>query len=476
LATLAICVFPTPSVITSAIALGRRLQRRGHDVWVISTPDAEGCTRAAGIAFRPVLAGLFRRGSLAAEMQHFLRLSRLAKLREIRCITRHYGSIMDGLLVPGRNELDEAFDRIGPDLVLCYSDNANLVVAPLVALRRGLRCAYLTPLFSSYFDPASPPLTTGLVPRRGVLSRLSVRLAWARYLIQTSVLRRLAITAGFDVDLPRYVKEMSPRKGEAGWPVDWRCFLAPKLSLPEFFLAPRALEFPARPRDGHHWLGWCFDSERPDEPFPYERLDPSRPLVYCAMGSHFLAFVPAPRQRIFLQAVIDAMAARPHLQLALATGGEFGEGSLDGRAPDAIVLERMPQLELLSRARLMITHCGLHSLMECTAHGVPMIAFPLGFDQSGNAARLVYHGLGLRADYRRATAASIGRLIDAVLGDEAIKRRCAAMAEEARTAECDDSALAALEALCYRDAVMSPEQGGPWSSGRGSLNSSRGAP
>ena len=79
-----------------------------------------------------------------------------------------------------------------------------------------------------------------------------------------------------------------------------------------------------------------------------------------------------------------------------------------------------------------------------------MIAFPLGFDQFGNSARAVYHGLGLRGDFRRATADSIGRLIDAVLADEAMVGRCAAMAAWARDNDPYESEMAALEALAER--------------------------
>jgi len=450
LATIAICVLPVPSVLMSTIALAKRLRLRGHRVWIISTPDVEGSARAEEIEFVPVLAGLFRSGSFVTELRYFATLSRFAKLRELRRATRVYRSIMDGLLVSGQNEIDQAFDRIAPDLVLFYSDIPNLVVGPLVALRRGLRCAYVTPMFYSDYGPASPPLGIGLVPRPGVWGRWSVRVAWAGFLMFRSVLWRISIALGFDVDLARYVSKLSPKKGAAGWPVNWNCYLAPKLSLPEFFLAPRELEFHFEPRDGSHWLGWCIDDKRAEETFPFGRIDPSRPLVYCALGSQFPVVVPAPRRRAFLQAVIDALSARPHLQLALATGGDLGRDDLEVRAPDAIVLDRMPQLQILSRARIMITHCGLHSFMECASRGVPMIAFPLGLDQFGNSARVVYHGLGLRGDFRRATAEYIGRLIDAVLGDEAMSRRCAAMAAMSRNHEPYESEMRALEALAER--------------------------
>ncbi|MBV8610547.1 MAG: glycosyltransferase, partial [Singulisphaera sp.] len=238
-----------------------------------------------------------------------------------------------------------------------------------------------------------------------------------------------------------------------GWPPERDCVLAPMLRLPEFFLTPRELEFPFEPRESTHWLGWAVDDERPQEPFPWERLDPSRPLVYCSVGT--LLYLRLARQRAFLQAVIDALAARPHLQLALATGGYVKPSDLVVRTPGAVVLERMPQPQVLRRAWLMITHGGTTTVQECASRGVPMIAFPLGFDHFGNVARVVYHGLGLRGDARRATADSIGRLIDAVAGDDAIRRRCAAMAELSRDRGRYEAGMRALEALAERPPALS---------------------
>jgi UDP:flavonoid glycosyltransferase YjiC (YdhE family) len=450
LATISICFFPVPSAVLNAVALAKRLRSRGHKVWIISTPDVEPAARAEGIAVVPVLGGLFRTGSFEAEIRYFETLSRFAKLAELRRAIRSYRAAMDGLLEPGQNELDHAFDRIAPDLALFYSDIPDLIVAPLVALRRGLRCAYVTPLFSSFRGPDSPPLAMGLVPRPGAWSRFAVRMAWARFLLSRSVTRRLGIALGFGVHLGHYVRKLAPPGGGAGMPVCWDAFQSPMLSLPNFFLVPRELEFDFQPRAGSHWLGWTFDSARPEQLIPAERFDPARPLVYCSLGKQAFAFMSAPVRRAFLQAVLDALAARPHLQLVLGTGGDPGGKPLNVTAPGAIVQDRLPQLQVLGRARLMITHAGTNSLMECASRGVPMIAFPLGFDQQGNAARAVYHGLALRGDFRRVTADSIGRMIDAVLGDEAMRQRCAAMAARAGDAGHYESEMAALEALAQR--------------------------
>lgn len=431
----------------NAIALAKRLRGRGHRVWIISTPDAGPAAAAEGVDFAPVLAGLFRTGSLAGEIKYVRSLSRVGKIRAGRRAIRAYRAIMDGLLVPGENDIDRTFDRIQPDLCLFYTDVAYMIVAPLVALRRGLRCASVTPLFASDRGPTTPPLRNGLVPQPGFLGRFAVRKVWARYLTRREIGRRVRLALGFDVDLGPYIRALAAGGAGVGLPARWDCFIAPKLDLPEFHLAPRELEFTGPTRPGSHWLGWCFDEARVEEPLAEGLLDPSRPLVYCSLGTLGPDFVPGPGRRAFFQAVLDALAARPHLQLALATGGDPGGAPLDVRAPGAILRDRLPQLQILDRARVMITHCGLHSLMECATRGVAMIGFPLGFDQFGNSARVVYHGLGVRGDFHRVTAESVGHLIDTVLADAAMTRRCARMAERSRDRQFYEAEMAALEAL-----------------------------
>ena len=46
----------------------------------------------------------------------------------------------------------------------------------------------------------------------------------------------------------------------------------------------------------------------------------------------------------------------------------------------------------------MVTHGGMNSIVECIYRQVPMLAYPLNrcWDQPGNAARIVFHGLGMR--------------------------------------------------------------------------------
>lgn len=62
----------------------------------------------------------------------------------------------------------------------------------------------------------------------------------------------------------------------------------------------------------------------------------------------------------------------------------------------------------------MVTHAGLNSVKECISMGVPMVALPVDREQPGNAARVVFHGLGVTLNPRRVKAPALAAAIDGV--------------------------------------------------------------
>jgi zeaxanthin glucosyltransferase len=82
---------------------------------------------------------------------------------------------------------------------------------------------------------------------------------------------------------------------------------------------------------------------------------------------------------------------------------------------NAIVLNRVPQIEVLKRAALCITHAGVNTTLESLSEGVPMVAIPIGFDQPGIAARIAYHGVGEFIEVEELTQERLSKLIQKVL-------------------------------------------------------------
>ena len=49
--------------------------------------------------------------------------------------------------------------------------------------------------------------------------------------------------------------------------------------------------------------------------------------------------------------------------------------------------------------------------------GVPMLLVPVAYDEPGNAARVVYHKIGLRLQWEEVSAGTLGECIDRLLED-----------------------------------------------------------
>src|SRR6202030_1182695 len=121
--------------------------------------------------------------------------------------------------------------------------------------------------------------------------------------------------------------------------------------------------------------------------FPWERLT-GEPLIYASMGTLVNGLTDVFR------IILKAAAAVPRRQLVLSIGSNIQMDDIGPIPASAIVVSKAPQIELLKRAELCITHDGINTTLESLALGVPMVAIPVGFDQPGIAARIVYHGVG----------------------------------------------------------------------------------
>jgi zeaxanthin glucosyltransferase len=82
---------------------------------------------------------------------------------------------------------------------------------------------------------------------------------------------------------------------------------------------------------------------------------------------------------------------------------------------NAIVVNRAPQIELLKRSALCITHAGLNTTLESLTQGVPLVAIPVTNDQPGVAARIAYTKTGAFVPLNELTVRRLTLLIDRVL-------------------------------------------------------------
>jgi zeaxanthin glucosyltransferase len=99
-----------------------------------------------------------------------------------------------------------------------------------------------------------------------------------------------------------------------------------------------------------------------------------------------------------------------------------------------------PQLELLQRATLCVTHAGLNTTLESLAQGVPLVAIPITNDQLGVAARILASGTGLFLPLSALTAEALRKQVDELLSTPKYRERALTM--KAEIAKVDGLALA----------------------------------
>lgn len=179
---------------------------------------------------------------------------------------------------------------------------------------------------------------------------------------------------------------------------------------------PAELEFPRKDLPAWFHFTGPFHSAagRQSVDFPFERLT-GQPLIYACLGtilsSQLEIFSTIARSCLLLDA-----------QLVISLGGATSGGQMPRFEGSPIVVPFAPQLELIKRAALCITHGGLNTALECLANGVPMVVLPMVNDQPGVAARVAWAGCGVSIPIKKVTVAKLRRAIDEVLTEESFRQ------------------------------------------------------
>ena len=151
---------------------------------------------------------------------------------------------------------------------------------------------------------------------------------------------------------------------------------------------------------------------------PGEILEGEGALVYLSLGSLGSADVELMRR------LVDVLSRAPH-RLVVSKGPQASEYELaDNMWGD----EFLPQPALLPLADVVITHGGNNTTTECFHFGKPMVALPLFWDQYDNAQRVAETGFGIRLQTYEFEDGELLGAIDRLFGDEALRRRMAAIA------------------------------------------------
>lgn len=152
--------------------------------------------------------------------------------------------------------------------------------------------------------------------------------------------------------------------------------------------------------DFSFYVGHSFPAgKRGDETtFPFERLLPGVKKVYMSMGSQ-IYYHPQ------LFATVAEALYDEDIQLIFSVNELFDTNFIHTLPANVIAVPYVPQLEVLQRVQLVITHGGANSVMESLASGVPVALLPVCNDQFLQAKFITAAGAGVVLDPQRPSAA-----------------------------------------------------------------------
>jgi zeaxanthin glucosyltransferase len=341
-------------------ALGRELILRGHRVSLLHMPDLAPMAEAQGLEFISIGQSDHPSGSLPQSLARLGQLDGLAALRfTIQAIRR----------------TTEMMCRDAPDAIRDHGIDALLVdqtepAGGSVAERLAIPFVTVCNALALNRESEVPPPFTGWLYRRNPWVRTRNRLGYA---ISDRIMRPVTQV------LSRYREK---------W--DLPPLQTPENSfstLAQISQTPAAFDFPRRELPQHfHYVGPLRYPTPRLIPFPWERLD-GRPLIYASLGT--LQNAKDQVFRCFAEACLGL-----DFQLVITHGGGLGEDVVSSFPGNPLVVSYAPQLEVLRRARVTLTHAGLNTVLDSLACGVPLVAVPITYEQPAIASRIRWTGVG----------------------------------------------------------------------------------
>jgi zeaxanthin glucosyltransferase len=396
---------PVPGHLNPMTALARKLQSRGHDVVFMSLADVAPFVEAAGLPFVPCSEATYPAGTLGKLVR------RLSELSGEDALHFTVNSMMKGYTASLFESLPDTLFKAGVDGIVLdqYQPYVELIPIhlrmPFVQVSNALHVDYTGRTPICFVDW---PYETGV----DALARNMEGVRRARMLLEPVTVIAQA-----------YAKEV-------GLAVDWNNPHSTLSPLAWITQCPREFDFGGAPDfPQFHYAGPFHDGRgRIDFDFPWQQLT-GEPIVYASMGTLQNGLID------IFRSITQAAVGLKELQFVLAVGGQLDPKQLGDVPANVVVVSHAPQIEILKRSSLCITHAGLNTALESLSSGVPMLALPITNDQPGVAARIANKKVGVVISPDQAFPGNFLAAIKRVLGDTTVRGNVRRVQEAIRSAD-----------------------------------------
>ncbi|TVP61556.1 MAG: glycosyl transferase family 1 [Nodularia sp. (in: Bacteria)] len=386
----------TSGHLNTMLPLGKELQKRGHRVTLLGRLDAKPQTLAAGLEFRAIGELEFPSGTIAESLAELGQLSGSAALKYTVNALKYSATVM---LREAPAVIKEAgveallVDQVTPE----GGSVADLLGIPFITI-----CSAVV----LNREENIPPYFTTWGYNKTLWGRLRNSLSY-------QFLSRIVNPITEVINQSRQDWNLPPHANSNGR----------YSQLAQISQQPAELEFPRQnlPQCFHFTGPYHSPSGREVPAFPFDKLN-GKPLIYASLGTIQNRLLPVFKSIAEACNGLDA-------QLVITLGGSASPEVLQGLPGNPLVVGFAPQLELLQKANLTITHAGMNTTLESLNNGVPMVAIPIANDQPGVAARIAWAGCGEVVPLKRVNVNSLRTAIKKVLTEDSYTKNALRLQE-----------------------------------------------
>ncbi len=393
---------PASGHLNPMTTLGYELKQRGHIVTVLGVEDVQRKVLAAGLEFQLIGKSDFPKGTIK---KIFTEQGHLSGFKALRYTIYKWNL---RLVKMSLRDAPEVIKKAGIEVLL-----VDQACSEAGSIAEYLDIPFVTVCNSLMMNPeiSIPPFVTSWNYDPSWWGILRNIVGYVVFLFPSLSIRKV-------IEKHRKQWNLSP----------YRKLIQLYSQLAQVSQHPAEFEFPRikLPSCFHFTGPYSNPESREPVSFPYEKLT-GQPLIYASMGT-------VQNRLLWIFPRIAEACMGLDAQLVIALGGGASPESLPELPGNAIVVGYAPQLELLQKATLTITHAGLNTTLESLSNGVPMIAIPIANDQPGVAARIAWTGTGEVIPLGKVSVKKLQKAIKRVLTEDSYKKNALRLQEAIRRA------------------------------------------
>lgn len=423
MATVVFHILNTPSHLNASFKLAKCLKLNGHRVSYFTFPDVENLIIKQGFDFYSV------------PLTHYLQTSTTLHKSKIKNKLEQFKRKRQYSKVFLKGDFyNQMLTDLSPDLIIV---DLSLIYYSVFLLEKKVPFIITCTKVCLNKTNDVPPFTSSYIPRNfDRKERIYIMILWYKQIFKNN-LRNLMDRVRIDrVSRSYLAKEyLKIHKYSIKEIIDTnRSSHMGLKNVPELILSPFHFDFPRTYADNQLHIGPVVDLDRNevkyDLHFPgvmvkiIRRIEnEGKKLIYCALGNCTFEYVQS-RILFYTKIINYFINGNKDAILILATGNNIDPNVFQLQTENVFIFKHVPQLKILRKCDMMINHGGMQSVTECIMLSVPMLAYPLShqeFDQTGNAARIEFHRIGIAGNMTTDSEKEIYTKIDSVLNTMSFK-------------------------------------------------------